>query len=117
MSWSSYWKKMVNRDIEFIMNNHAQKLMDIPYASKLFGYKWIFKWKIKADGILNKYEAKIVVKCFKQQEEMNYFDTCSPISRINSIRILIAITIINKVEIHQIDAKITFLNSDLDEEI
>lgn len=91
--------------------------MDIPYASKLFGYKWIFKWKIKADGILNKYEAKIVVKCFKQQEEMNYFDTCSPISRINSIRILIAITIINKLEIPQIDAKITFLNGDLDEEI
>jgi hypothetical protein len=47
----------------------------------------------------------------------NYFDTCSPISRINSIRILIAITIINKLEIPQIDAKITFLNGDLDEEI
>lgn len=77
----------------------------------------MFKWKIKTNGTLNKYEAKIVVKCFEQQEEMNYFDTCSPISRTNSIRILIAITIINKLEISQINAKITFLNGDLDEEI
>ena len=48
---------------------------------------------------------------------MNYFDTYSPISRITSIRMLIAIAALNNMEIHQMDVKIAFLNGELDEEV
>jgi hypothetical protein len=37
--------------------------------------------------------------------------------RITSIQILIVITTINKLEIHQMDIKITFLNGNLNEEV
>jgi hypothetical protein len=30
------------------------------------GHKWIFKRNIKADGIINKYKAKLVVKGFNK---------------------------------------------------
>ena len=38
-------------------------------------------------------------------------------TRINSIRMMLAITILRNLEIHQMDVKTTFLNGDLDEEI
>ena len=38
-------------------------------------------------------------------------------TRISSIRMLIAIATIHNLEIHQMDVKTTFLNGDLDEEI
>ena len=38
-------------------------------------------------------------------------------TRISSIRMLIAIAAIHNLEIHQMDVKTAFLNGDLDEEI
>ena len=48
---------------------------------------------------------------------MDYFDTYSPVTRITSIRILIAIAALYNLEIHQMDVKTAFLNGDLNEEI
>ena len=91
--------------------------MDLPLRSKPLGYKWIFKNKMKADGSIGKYKARLVIKGYKQKEGLDYFDTYSPVTRISSIRMLIAIAAIHNLEIHQMDVKIAFLNGDLDEEI
>ena len=48
---------------------------------------------------------------------MRYFDTYSSVLRISSIQTLIVIVAINKLEIYQMDVKITFLNGDLDEKV
>jgi hypothetical protein len=59
--------------------------MDFPPRSKPLGYKWISKRKIKANNTIDKYKVRLVVKCLKQQEGMNYFDRYSHVSRITSI--------------------------------
>ena len=91
--------------------------MDLPPGSKPLGYKWIFKKKIKAGGSIDKYKARLVIKGYKQKEGLDYFDTYSPVTRMSSIRMLIAIAAIHNLEIHQMDVKTAFLNGDLDEEI
>lgn len=72
---------------------------------------------MKIDSIIEKYKVRLIVKGFRQQESMNYFDTYLLVSIITSIRILIIIAVINKLEIHQMNFKINFLNGDLDEEV
>jgi hypothetical protein len=72
---------------------------------------------MKIDSIIDKYKVRLIVKGFRQQESMNYFDTYLLVSIITSIRILIIIAVINKLEIHQMNFKINFLNGDLDEEV
>ena len=91
--------------------------MDLPQGCKTLGSKWIFKRKMKADGSIEKYKARLVVKGYKQKEGLDYFDTYSPVTRIASIRMLIAIAAIHNFEIHQMDVRTTFLNGKLDEEI
>ena len=91
--------------------------MDLPPGSKPLGYKFIFKKKMKADGSIDKYKARLVAKGYNKKERLDYFDTYSPITRISSIRMLIAIVAIHNLEIYQMDVKIAFLNGDLDEEI
>ena len=91
--------------------------MDLPPGSKPLGYKWTFKKKMKADRSIDKYKARLVIKGYKQKECLDYFDTYSPVTRISSIRMLIAIAAIHNLEIHQMDVKTVFLNGDLDEEI
>ncbi|KAK3030753.1 hypothetical protein RJ639_036557 [Escallonia herrerae] len=70
---------------------------------------------MKADGTIEKYKARLVVKRYRQKEGLDYFDTYSPVTRITFIQILIAA--INNLEIHQMDVKTAFLNGDLNEEI
>ncbi|KAK4389641.1 Retrovirus-related Pol polyprotein from transposon TNT 1-94 [Sesamum angolense] len=73
--------------------------------------------KYKADGSIDKYKARLVAKGFKQKEGLDFFDTYSPVTRITSIRVLIAIAALYDLEIHQMDVKTAFLNGELDEEI
>ncbi|KAK3018234.1 hypothetical protein RJ639_002768 [Escallonia herrerae] len=106
-------KEAVNSEIESIMQNHTWELVDLPPGNKPLGCKWIFKRKMKADGTIEKYKARLVVKEYRQKEGLYYFDTYSPVTRITSIRILIAIAAINNLEIHQMDVKTAFLNEEI----
>ena len=111
------WKEAVNSEIESIMQNHTWELVDHPPGSKPLECKWIFKRKMKTDGSIDKYKARFVAKGYKQKECLDYFDTYSPVTRITSIRMLIAIAALHNLEIHQMEVKTTFPNGDLNEEI
>jgi hypothetical protein len=80
-----YWKNAVNSEIKSIINNHIWKPMYLLPESKPLGHKWIIKRKIKVDGTIDKYKAKVVIKSFRQQEYMLYFDIYSLMLRITSI--------------------------------
>ena len=54
---------------------------------------------------------------YKQKQGIDRFDTYSPVTKIATIRALIAYAAIRGLLIHQIDVKTTFLNEDLEEEI
>ena len=72
---------------------------------------------MKPDGSIDKFKAKLVAKGFKQKANLDFFDTFSPVTRITSIRLLIAITTIFYLKIHQMNVKTAFLNGDLEKEI
>lgn len=111
------WKETVNNEIKSIMQNHTWELMDLPPDSKPLGCKWLFKGKMKENGSINKYKARLVVKCYRQKKGLDYFDTYSPVTRITSIHMLISIAALYSLEIHQMDVKTAFLNDDLNEKI
>jgi hypothetical protein len=92
-------------------------LQKLPPKIKSIGCKWIFKRKLKPDGTIDKYKARLVAKGYRQKQNIDYFDTYSPVTRIASIRILFAISSIYKLIVHQMDVKTAFLNGDLEEEI
>ncbi|PHT43509.1 ATP phosphoribosyltransferase 1, chloroplastic [Capsicum baccatum] len=114
---SSFWKEEVNSEIDSILSNHTWELVDLPPGNKPLGSKWIFKRKMKTDGSIEKYKARLVVKGFNQKEGLDYFDTYSPVTRITSIRMLIALAAVYDLQIHQMDVKTAFLNGELEEEI
>ena len=91
--------------------------MDPLAGYKLLSSKWVFKRKRKVDGSIDKYKARLVIKGYRQTKGLDYFDTYSPMTRINSIRTVLAIVALRNLEIHQMDVKTTFLNRELDEEI
>ena len=79
--------------------------------------KWIFKKKIEADDKVKTYKTRLVVKSFRQRQGIDYDETFSPVAMLKSVRILLAIAAYYDYKIRQMDVKIIFLYSNLEEEI
>nr|GEZ47300.1 reverse transcriptase domain-containing protein [Tanacetum cinerariifolium] len=112
-----FWKEAIDDEIRSIMENNTWVLSDLPSGSKPLGCKWIFKKKMKFDGTINKFKARLVIQGLRQKEGIDYFDTYAPVAHITTIRLLLALAAIHNLVIHQMDVKTAFLNGDLDEEV
>ncbi|XP_071731045.1 uncharacterized mitochondrial protein AtMg00820-like [Rutidosis leptorrhynchoides] len=109
----AFWKEAIRDKIESIMENNTWVLVDLPPGCKSLGNKWIFKRKMKVDGSVDKFKARLVIQGFRQKEGIDYFDTYAPVARITSIRLLISLASIHNIVIHQMDVRTAFLNGDL----
>ncbi|GJZ55959.1 zinc finger, CCHC-type containing protein [Tanacetum coccineum] len=76
---------------------------------------WIFQRKMKVDGTIDKFKARLVIQSFRQMEWIDYFDTYALVARITTIRLLLVLAAIQNLVIYQMDVKTAFLNGDLKE--
>ena len=107
-----FWNKAIKSEFDSIIQNYTWYITDLPHGCKALENRWIMTQKPGG-----KYISRLVVQGFRQKEGFDYFDTYSPVKRITSIRLMIAITTLSGLEIHQMDVKSAFLNGDLEEEI
>jgi len=109
------WQEAINDEMDSLKSNKSWHLVYLPPGWKPIGSKWILKKKLKPDGTVDKYKARLAAKGFRQRENVDFFDTFSPVTRITSIRVLISLFVIHSLVVHQIDVKTTFLNGELEE--
>jgi hypothetical protein len=82
----------MEEEMSMIQKNKTWNLVDRPEGRKVIGVKWIFKTKFNADNFINKYKAKFEVKGYAQIFDVDYSDTFAPVARLDTIRLLLAIT-------------------------
>ena len=68
-------------------------------------------------GNVERYKARLVAKGFTQKEGNDFTETFSPVSSKDSFRTIMALVAHFDLELHQMNVKTTFLNSDIDETI
>ena len=77
----------------------------------------MYKVKNTANGSIERNKARLVAQGCSQKYGVDYDETFSPVVRSESIRTLIALSVQNGLELHQMDVKTAFLNGDLEGEI
>jgi hypothetical protein len=81
----------MKEELTMIEKNETWILVDRPIHKKVIGMKWIFKTKLNANGNINKYKARLVVKWYSREPGIDFIDTFAPMSRLNTIKLLLAL--------------------------
>ena len=55
-------EKALEEEMESVRSNQVQELVNLPKGCKAIGNKWVLKVKRKADGTIDKYKARLIVK-------------------------------------------------------
>ncbi|GJW71955.1 zinc finger, CCHC-type containing protein [Tanacetum coccineum] len=58
----AFWKEAINDEVDSIMGNNTWVLAHLPPSCKPLGCKWIFKRKLKLDGTIEKFKARLYNK-------------------------------------------------------
>ena len=88
-----------------------------PEGEHIIGIKWIFRNKIDEKGNVIRNKAHPVAQGYSQMEGVDYDETFALVTRMESIKILLALACHLKFKLYQMDVKIAFLNGILKEDV
>ncbi|EOY01288.1 Uncharacterized protein TCM_011225 [Theobroma cacao] len=86
-------------------------------SQKSIGVKWVFKTKLKENGEIDKHKAKLVAERYKQEYGVDYEEVFAPVTRHDTIRMILGFAAQNQWLIYQLDIKSSFLHGKLQEEV
>ena len=87
------------------------------HKARLIKSIWSFKRKRKPDGELLKHKARLCAHGVIQQWGDNYWETYSPVVNMLTVRLILAIAKLHKLDSNTIDFVLAFLQADLEEDI
>ncbi|KAL0412157.1 UNVERIFIED_CONTAM: Retrovirus-related Pol polyprotein from transposon RE1 [Sesamum latifolium] len=114
---SQEWRQAMETKLDALHKNNTWDVTPLPKDKRAIGYRWIYKLKLKADGSVNKYKARLVVKGYNQIEGISYIDSFSPVAKAVTVRILLAVAASKNWLLHHVDVNNAFLHGFLEEDI
>ncbi|KAL8154787.1 hypothetical protein AgCh_000227 [Apium graveolens] len=114
---SSEWRQAMSKEMDSIEKNNTWHLTELPKGHKAIGLKWIYKIKRDAGGKIVKHKARLVAKGYIQEQGIDFDEIFAPVTRIETVRLLLALAARNGWKVHPLDVKTTFLNGEILEEV
>ncbi|GJX04059.1 retrovirus-related pol polyprotein from transposon TNT 1-94 [Tanacetum coccineum] len=111
------WVEAMEKELKALETNDTWVLTELPDGCKAISSKWVYKIKYYADGTVERYKARLVIRGFDQKEGVDYKHTFSPVAKAATVRVLIAIATAKGWPLHQLDINNAFLHGFVDEEI
>jgi len=93
------------------------KRIDLPKGAKTILSVWAFKLKRFPDGQIMKHKARLNAHGGMQRWGVDYWETYAPVVNWISVRLMMAITIIHKLETKSIDFVLAFPQAELDRDV
>lgn len=114
---SDIWTEAINVEFRGMEVNDTYTIVTLPPGKNVVGCKWLYTIKYNADGSVERPKARLVTKGYTQQEGVDFTDTFSPVAKMTSVKLLLALAASNGWSLSQMDVTNAFLHSTLDEEI
>ncbi|KAL0401884.1 UNVERIFIED_CONTAM: Retrovirus-related Pol polyprotein from transposon TNT 1-94 [Sesamum latifolium] len=111
------WRDAMQAELDALEQNHTWRFTTLPTHKRPIGCKWVFKTKLRADGSVERYKARLVAKEFNQIEGLDYTDNFSLVAKTVTVRLFLTLAAARGWVLHQLDVNNAFLHGYLDEDI
>ena len=75
--------------------------------------KWVYKTKLKENGEVDKLKARLVAKGYVQQQGIDYTEVFALVTRMDTVRMIVALAAQKGWTLYQLDVKSFFLHGEL----
>ncbi|KAF7267842.1 hypothetical protein GWI33_018969 [Rhynchophorus ferrugineus] len=106
----------MDEEIDSLKENKTWQVEDLPRCQAI-SCRWVFTLKSNADGNIDKYKTRLVIKSFNQRERANYNRTFSPVAKMTTIRSIRSVAANKKMHLAQFYVSTVFLYGELEETI
>jgi len=117
------WKEAMCQEWQALVENHSFDIVEkgitvhTPMTDRTgdepIGCKWIYKRKINPDGS-TWYNARLVIKGYKQKEGIDYDETYAPVSKMATFQLILALPAQYVWDVDYMDVVTAFLNPRID---
>eukprot|EP00250_Pteridium_aquilinum_P019822 c24589_g1_i1 orf=892-4791(+) len=114
---AALWRTAMEEELRSLETNHTWSLVPQPRDREPISCKWVLRKKLRPDGTIARFKARLVARGFSQVPGLDYHETFSPVLRMASIRILFALVAALDLELHHLDVQTAFLHGDLPDDI
>jgi hypothetical protein len=111
------WEHAIKAELAQLHEKGMWTLVRKPADAVPITNKWVFTKKYNSKGDLLKYKARLVVKGCAQRPGYDYVDTFAPVVCLETLRIILAMSVVNDLHIGQMDVKGAYLNGILKERV
>lgn len=111
------WKQAMVEEMQAHKENDTWTLERLPAGKKLIGAKWVFKLKKNEAGEVIKYKARVVAQGYSQKYGVDYTEVFAPVTRLTTLRAMLAVAGKRGMLVKQYDAKTAYLNGRIEEEL
>jgi hypothetical protein len=111
------WRSAMQAEYDALLANDTWSLVARPPGVNVVTGKWIFRHKLLADGSLDRYKVRWVLRGFTQRPGVDYDETFSPVVKPATVRVVLSLALSQNWPIHQLDVKNAFLHGTLTETV
>jgi hypothetical protein len=110
------WVEAMETEYAALERNDVFDVVPRPARHPVMGSRWTYKVKANADGSVDKFKARFVGKGFMQRYGVNYTETFAPVSRLATVRTLLALSAAWGRRARLVDAVAAFTMAPLEKE-
>nr|GEY67222.1 retrovirus-related Pol polyprotein from transposon TNT 1-94 [Tanacetum cinerariifolium] len=111
------WIESMQEELHQFIMLDVWELVPSPDGIKPLTLKWLFKNKHDEENTVIRNKTRLVVRGYRQEEDIDFEESFAPVARIEAISIFLAYVAHKGFTVYQMNVKTTFLHGSLKEDV